>query len=121
MKRTCLLVDDNGPIRGFLKDLLQPENFDALEAENAPQAFKLIQKLQGNFDLIVTDIRMPGEMSGLDLAFAVRTAFPAIPVIVISGYEYRDLAKQVLGQFELIEKPFKPGDFLAVVKKLSLR
>ena len=101
--------------------MLQSDNFVTLEAANAIEAFDLVQTRNGDLDLIVTDIRMPGHMSGLQLAFAVRAAFPAIPVILISAYEYLDAAKPALGQFELIEKPFKAKDVLAIVKKLNIR
>ena len=117
MDRTCLIVDDEPAIRHFLKAVLQKEKFQALEAEDAPQAFRLIQRLNGQLDLIVTDIRMPGEMDGLDLAYAVRDAFPTLPVLLISGFADAD-ARRPGHNFELIRKPFKAEAILTSVKRL---
>ncbi len=113
--KTCVVVDDEPAIRSYLKEILQDHEFHALEAENAPQAFKLIQKLNGGVDLVVTDVQMPGDMDGEDLAFAIRQAFPIIPVILISGY---GPPRRRSTEFAFIEKPFKPEAFLTLIKKL---
>ena len=68
-------------------------------------------------DLIVTDIVMPGEMSGVDLAHAIRQAFANIPVVVISGYPSPQ-NKRPVGDFQFISKPFNPDTILNVVRKL---
>jgi CheY-like chemotaxis protein len=120
MEKACLVVDDEPSIRGYVKTILQAEGFQVVEADNAPLAFRLVQKLNGGLDLIVADVNMPGEMDGLDLAYAVRDAFPAIPVILMSGYAMPDSTKRPLGEFLLIEKPFKPEAILRAVKKAAI-
>ena len=85
-----------------------------LEAENAPEAFGLLQNLKGDIDLLVTDVQMPGDMDGLDLAHAVRHSFPAIPVILMSGLVTFDSAK--FQDFKRIQKPFRPETLLALAK-----
>src|SRR2546421_10095356 len=114
-QRTCIVVDDEPAIRAYLRVVLDAENFRTLEAESAPQAFKLVQKLNGAVDLLVTDVQMPGDMDGEDLAFAIRRAFPLIPIILISGY---GLARDRIAEFEFIEKPFRPEAILKVVTRL---
>lgn len=47
MERTCLIVDDEPAIRAYLAAILRREQYLTLEAENAVQAFKLVQKLNG--------------------------------------------------------------------------
>jgi DNA-binding NtrC family response regulator len=113
----CLIVDDEPSIRAYLKAILQTEGFEGLEADDAPKAFRLIQKLNGGLDLVVTDVNMPGDMDGLDLAYAIRDAFPAIRVIVMSGYSLPGPTKRPLGEFVFLEKPFKPETILNAVKK----
>ena len=108
--RTCLIVDDEPAIRTFLRAILDQRRFQILEADSAPHALKIIQKLGGRLDLIVSDIRMPGDMTGLDLAHSVRNAFPAIPVILISGY--CDTYPEKNAGFEFISKPFAPEAIL---------
>ena len=108
--RICLIVDDEPAIRTFLRGILEQRQFHILEADSAARALKIIQTQGGRLDLIVSDIRMPGDMSGLDLAHSVRNAFPAIPVILISGY--CDTYPDNNAGFEFISKPFAPEAIL---------
>ena len=112
--RICLIVDDEPAIRSFLRAILERRQIQVVEAENATDALRLLQKLGGRVDLIVSDIVMPGDFSGLDLAHSVRHAFPAIPVILFSGYS-KD-AKDAAG-FEFISKPFVPQTILSAVER----
>ncbi len=64
----CLIVAKEAAIRGYLKTILERQQFRTLEAENVVEAFKLIQKLRGGIDLILGEVRMPGDMDGVDLA-----------------------------------------------------
>src|SRR5204863_1699574 len=86
VERTCLIVDDEPCIRQYFQVILGRARFQVLEAGSAPEAFKIVQALNGALDIIVTDVVMPGDMDGVDLANAVRSAFPQIPIILISGY-----------------------------------
>ena len=115
MELTVLLVDDEDCVRSYLKTILQRENFQVFEAGDAPQAIRLVQKLKGALDLILTDVSMPGDMDGLDLAHTIRNSFPSIPVILMSGYQV-DSTKPT-GEFTFIEKPFKPEVILQAVEK----
>jgi DNA-binding NtrC family response regulator len=119
MERVCLIVDDEPTIRAYLKAILHKEGYQTLEAENAPQAFRLVRKLNGGLNLVVSDVRMPGEMDGVDLAFAIRDTFPAIPVILVSGYEDTVSAKHPIVDFEFIQKPLTPEAILAAVNKAT--
>ena len=85
MPRLCLVVDDEPAVRGVVGAVLDGE-FQVLEAENAGQAMSIIENLAGGLDLVITDVVMPGEMNGIDLALAVRQAYPGIPVMLTSGY-----------------------------------
>jgi DNA-binding NtrC family response regulator len=118
-EKTCLIVDDEPSIRAYLKAILLNEQFQALEADNAPQAFRLVQKLNGGLDLIVTDVKMPGDMDGVDLAYAIRQAFPQIPVVVVSGYPSPEVTRTWTQDFAFIQKPFKPEAILTVVKTVT--
>ena len=118
-EKTCLIVDDEPSIRAYLKAILLNEQFQALEADNAPQGFRLLQKLNGGLDLIVTDVKMPGDMDGVDLAYAIREAFPRIPVLVMSGYPSPEVKRTSTRDFAFIQKPFKPEAILDVVKRIT--
>jgi DNA-binding NtrC family response regulator len=79
---------------------------------------QIVQKLNGRLDLIVCDIKMPGEMNGIDLAYSVRNQFPAVPVVLISGYGDVESMKRAAANFEFIQKPFVPETILMAVRKM---
>ncbi len=77
-----LLVDDNAPVLRFLASAVASNDCAATTASTAEQALELL----GNapFDLVVSDIKMPG-LSGLDLLRAIKGTQPATPVVLITG------------------------------------
>lgn len=83
MKR-ILVVDDNEMLCRFACDILRTEGYHAVPARSAAEALDAFAR--EDFDLVVTDFRMPG-ISGLDLARAIRGRNPGFPVIVISAFE----------------------------------
>ncbi len=83
MKR-ILVVDDNELLCRLVCDILRTEGYHAVPATSAGQALEAFEREE--FDLLVTDFRMPG-MSGLELARTVRDRNPQFPIIVISIYE----------------------------------
>ena len=105
--RICLVVDDEPAIRTFLRLVLAREGLQTLEAGTAVQALQIVQKLDGRLDLIVSDIKMPGDMDGVDLAHSVRNSFPNTAVLLISGYDNEPL--RIRG-FQLLRKPFYAGN-----------
>jgi DNA-binding NtrC family response regulator len=113
----CLLVDDEPSIRTFLRAILERERFNCLEAEDATRALRIAQKLGGRIDLIISDIKMPGEMDGLDLAHSIRNTYPDLPVILISGYTEEDVLQRSSGVFQFIQKPFVPETILRAARK----
>ena len=117
-ERICLIVDDEPATRTYLRAILQRARIQSLEADSASQALGIIQKLDGRLDLIVCDIKMPGEMDGIDLAYSVRQSFPSLPVILISGYDDVEAAKKAAASFEFIRKPFVPETILMAVKRV---
>jgi two-component system cell cycle sensor histidine kinase/response regulator CckA len=106
--KVCLLVDDEPPIRTFLRAILEAEGFQCLEAESAPDALKVIRRIDGRIDLVITDIKMPGEMDGIDLAQSLRMSYPILPVILISGFADEHSSDHTLEEFTFIQKPFAP-------------
>jgi DNA-binding NtrC family response regulator len=109
----CLVVDDEPAIRIFLRTILELQQFQILEAENAIEALKIVQKFGERLDLIVSDIKMPGEIDGLDLVHIIRKTRPAIPVILISGYWE---GGAITEDFQVIPKPFGVDTILSAVR-----
>jgi DNA-binding NtrC family response regulator len=86
MKPSVLIVDDERAIRHVLTEMLSEPGLPALEASDASEALNTLGKAGRDVGVIVTDVRMPGFLNGLDLAKLVQNAWPWIKVIVMSGF-----------------------------------
>ena len=115
--KVALVVDDEPSVRNFIIAVLQNDGFQTIEAENGDQALELIHKLGKGVDLVVSDIRMP-LMDGITLAYWVRAEFPAIPLILVSGYAEIEQAEHPNSGFEFVQIPFHPVTLLSAVKKV---
>jgi DNA-binding NtrC family response regulator len=115
--RVCLIVEDEPTIRAYLKAILQRKNVHVLEASTALQALQKVHKTAGGIDLIITDIQMPGDMDGVDLAHLVRNSHPAVPVILISG---GDGSKGAAASFPFVQKPILPETILQMIEDLLI-
>ncbi len=80
-----LLVEDEGLIRMMTAEALQDEGFEVVEALNGDEAVKLLDGPE-RFDILFTDVRMPGSLDGVEVALHARRRYPAIPIVVTSGY-----------------------------------
>ncbi|HAS88067.1 MAG TPA: histidine kinase, partial [Desulfovibrio sp.] len=105
-KKKLLLVDDEEGIRRFLGLTLMDLGYDVETADNGESALKLIEKV--NPAVILTDIKMP-RMDGIELLKAVKTDFPHIEVIMLTGHGDLDLAIESL-KFEAADFITKPID-----------
>ena len=112
----CLAVDDEPAIRAYVRSILESEHFRTLEAESGEDALRVVHRLAGAVDLIVSDVVMPGEVNGLDLAHSVKLAFPQIPIILMSGYSGSRADDR--SAFEFLPKPFRSADLLEVVHRI---
>ena len=110
-----LIVDDEVEITEILADLLS-EDYDCLRAGSAEQALALLH--QNQFQLVISDITMPG-MSGLDMIPHVKALAPETVVVMISGMQTVESAIGALrlGAFDYLMKPFDLRQVEAVVKR----
>jgi len=81
--KTVLVVDDNEALCRLACDILHTDGYRAIPASNALEALAALEREE--FDLVVTDFRMPG-MNGLELARAIHDRNPQLPVIVMTAY-----------------------------------
>jgi len=117
VKARILIVDDEATIRDTLCTVLKEEGFDAESAENGRAALEKIQ--QNNYDLVITDLRMP-EMDGLELLKAVKLNSPQTSVIIITAYGSMESAIEALrlGAFDYLIKPLDFDDVILRVRRL---
>jgi CheY-like chemotaxis protein len=110
------VVEDELLIRVMLSDYLQGCGFKVLEGSTADEAVAIIENMDVQIDLVLTDIRMPGSMDGFGLVRWIRANRPDINVIIASGEAKKaNVAKELCEDATLFEKPY---DLEAVVTKI---
>jgi CheY-like chemotaxis protein len=116
---TVLLVEDEEGVRRASERILRQAGFDVVAASDGPEALALFDGQR--VDVLVTDVVMPGGLSGADLAERLRLLRPDLPVVFTSGYGRDHLAHRgpLLGDTQLLRKPF-PADTLVDVVRRSL-
>src|SRR5215207_8961709 len=111
---TVLLVEDDVLLRLWIADELRREGFSVVEASHADEAM-LILNSSVDLDLVMTDVRMPGSMDGLQLAALIRTRWPDLKLIVASG-EPAGPAMLVADAF--LPKPLDAANVIARIRNL---
>jgi CheY-like chemotaxis protein len=106
-----LIVDDEPLIRETISELLSGAGLSTFEATNGLEALEMLNKNGHTVAILLTDIRMPGGMDGIDLARIAQRTWPWIKVIVMSGY-YEDGPDGLPGNARFIQKPWQPQDVI---------
>jgi PAS domain S-box-containing protein len=110
-----LLVEDNEQVGRVSSELLQDLGYKTQWAANAGQALDLIAGDQWAFDLVFSDVIMPG-MNGVEFATLIRERYPHLPVVLTSGYSSA-LAESAHHGFELISKPYSVEALARTLRK----
>lgn len=103
-KATILITDDEKSIRNTLREILEYEKYEVLEAEKGEDAIKILQ--EEIVDVVLLDIKMRG-MDGIEVLENIRSRGMDIPVILVSGHGSIELAVEATkkGAFDFLEKP----------------
>jgi signal transduction histidine kinase len=115
---TILVVEDEAGVRNACRRILERAGFGVIEASDGAQA---LAKLDGlRIDLLLTDVVMPGGMSGRDLATQLEQLRPGVPVLFMSGYNADAIATRGVLEpgISVVEKPFTSVDLLSKVREL---
>jgi PAS domain S-box-containing protein len=99
-----LVVEDNVEVGQFSTELLKDLGYAVKWAVNAREALAVLAEDELAFDLVFSDVIMPG-MNGVELATVIRERYPGLPVVLTSGYS-SVLAENAHHGFELIQKPY---------------
>lgn len=105
--RTVLIVEDDPLLLMLLAEYLQGEGYSVLQADCATDAFAILAA-KPHLDLLVTDFRLPGGVSGVRIAEPALLLRPDLKVIFISGHaaEVREAGSALLDSAPLLSKPF---------------
>ncbi|HVI93570.1 MAG TPA: sigma-54 dependent transcriptional regulator [Anaeromyxobacter sp.] len=118
--RNVLVVDDDASIRHLVSVVLHDHGFEARAVASAAEALRELEARE--YDLVLTDVRMPA-MDGIALVREVQRRDPDLMVIVTSAYGTHDTALEAMkaGAYDYIAKPFRPDELVLVLRKAEER
>ncbi|WP_309089913.1 ATP-binding protein [Phenylobacterium sp.] len=109
-----LVVEDNTDVREFAERILADLGFRPTLASSAQEALDLLENDASRFDVIFSDVVMPG-MGGVDFARQVRRRWPDLPIVLTSGYSHV-LAEDTAHGFPLLHKPYSADGLTRVLR-----
>ena len=112
--QTILVVEDEILIRFILADSLRDIGFQVLEAGDGDEGLQILNSGQV-IDLIVTDVRMPGEVDGMELTRRSKWLAPGRPVIVCSAHLYES---EAFPADEYLAKPYSIAALAEAIARL---
>ncbi len=113
-----LIVDDETDMRWLLKNLLEEEGYTIYEAEGAQQALNFFHE-NSPPDLMLLDLRIPGERDGIELLKKIKTSTPGVQAIILTGYGNIQSAVEAtkLGAHDYLTKPFENERLRLTIKR----
>ncbi|MEM7705941.1 MAG: response regulator [Pseudomonadota bacterium] len=111
LEGVVIVADDQAAIREVLCRLLEQSGLETLSAGSGAEALRILEQSECP-DLLITDLMMPGEINGQQLAAEVRARFTDLPVLMMSGY-----TDSVELDVEFLHKPFSLDDLQNAVKR----
>jgi len=114
---SVLVVEDNPEVGKFAADALTQLGCSAVLVDNAIHALEELAAGASRFDMVFTDVVMPG-MSGIELAKEIRRQGLELPIVLASGYS-QVLAQQGSSGFELLQKPYSIDQLARMLHKIG--
>lgn len=111
-----LMVEDQPDVAALGKTLLEMHGYHVTQVSNARTALDVLRS-DDDVQLLFTDVVMPGELNGVELALQVRRDYPAVKVLLTTGYA-DDTIDESSKSFDLLRKPYRSGDLEARIKAL---
>ncbi len=114
-RKRILAIDDEDSMRRFLNMLLAGEGYDVVTEENGANGISRLER--ESFDLVVTDLKMPG-VDGLSVLDSVRAKHPDIPVVILTAYGSERVTSEAIqrGAFQLVEKSAHNDEIVLAIR-----
>jgi DNA-binding response OmpR family regulator len=114
-----LIIEDDEEMRSLLKDFFREEGFETDSVSNGHDAFGIL--IKRIFDLVVTDVRMPG-LTGLDILPRIKKIQPEVPIIVITAFGTEEVRRKAFerGANAYLEKPIAFQELRRLIHDLML-
>jgi len=115
-----LVVEDEPNVRDLVLAQLEDLGYSTLAAANGPEALQLLQQPENRVDLILSDVVMPGGMTGVELVRAARAFRPQIPAVLTSGYATGGVAAaggedHLAERLAILPKPYQQAELARVI------
>jgi signal transduction histidine kinase/CheY-like chemotaxis protein len=111
-----LVVEDEDHLRALTAAILRKSGYRVLEAASGRDALGVFQDHSSEINLLFTDIMMPGNLLGDELAVRLRASRPSLPVLFTSGYTPEITKTDLRGSGNFLSKPFTPAQMLSTVR-----
>ena len=111
---SVLVVEDNPDVLEVTVAMLAELGYAAEAVPDAARALEAVERR--SFDLVVSDLVMPGSMNGVALARTLRARKPELPVLLVTGYS--DQAKDVTAEFTVLRKPYKLDEMSRAIERM---
>lgn len=112
----CILViEDNQEVGAFATEMLHDIGYKIRCAVSSKEALEVLAQDAAAYDRVFSDVIMPG-MNGVEMGRRIRTAYPALPMILTSGYS-QVLADDAQHGFHLIQKPYSVEALSQLLRK----
>lgn len=118
-KKRVLVVDDDPIVGRSFDRVLGPKGYAVIWAADGAEALERLAR--EDYDMVYTDIKMPG-MSGIEVARRVRASRPWLPVVIVTGYgsEANEAEARQLGVADFIRKPLAPETIEDVTQRIAV-
>jgi CheY-like chemotaxis protein len=116
---TVLMVEDEGGVRRLARRVLEQAGYRVIEAESGAEGLEVWEANRETIDIVLTDIIMPGDMSGADLAGELRARTPGLPIILATGFGAHPgaIESEALDDQPVLQKPYEPRELLALIRR----
>jgi len=116
--KTILLVEDNPEVRETANSTLTSLGYEVIEVEDGQSALNVLSERAGEIDLVFSDVVMPNNMSGIELAEKVSITYEGIKVLLTSGYPDKITDQHTFQELgiELLAKPYKRAQLIAAIE-----
>src|SRR5213594_4724499 len=112
-RRTVLIVEDDAELRSLTAALFEDEQVDTIECESAEAALAVMLIGGREVAMIFADVRLPGAMGGVDLAWEVKLRWPLLPMVLTSGHpRERERVRELPLGVAYLPKPWQPLNVL---------
>jgi len=117
--RLVLVLEDEADVRQTLCEQLHQLGYLTLEAETGQQALQMLEA-SPDIEIFISDLMLPGALSGAEVINHVRVHFPYLPLLLMSGQDLRPAHNPALPDVELLRKPFTRAQLAQALRKVTL-